>query len=397
MTPMPCRTLVIIATYQESENLPALLDRLLEIPALEVLVIDDNSPDGTGKLAEERASTEPRLAVLHRPEKSGVTSAHVLGFRYALAHRYDMVVEMDADFSHLPEDVPRLVAACRDADIAVGSRSAQGARILGRSRFRNALTRFGSMYARFVLGLPVRDCTGGFRCTRRPALEAIDLSRIHSHGYGFQIELNYAWARAGVTFTEVPVLFRDRVRGESKMSAQILREAFLIVPRLRLGLTAAAVKNKRGADREPRGANLARWARAQAHLRRIARFASVGASGVVVNMLVLYLLVTGCHLEKIAAAVLATEAATMSNFLLHDQWTYTDCYASRPVLRRLLRFQVTTLIGVALALSVFTLLVTMLSLNYLLANLLGIGGGTIWYYFANSRFIWAPPEMRAFR
>jgi dolichol-phosphate mannosyltransferase len=246
------RTLAIIATYQESANLPPLLDRLLALPALDLLVIDDSSPDGTGQLADERAATEPRLTVLHRPAKLGLTSAHLLGFQYALKHGYDLVVEMDADFSHRPEDVPRLIAACQRADVAIGSRDVPGARIVGRSPFRNALTRFGGAYARLVLRLPLRDCTGGFRCTRRSALEAIDFDRIQSQGYGFQLELNYAWAKAGMRFVEVPIVFADRVHGESKMSAQIVLETLGIVPRLRLGLAPAALNTARKPARERR-------------------------------------------------------------------------------------------------------------------------------------------------
>jgi dolichol-phosphate mannosyltransferase len=251
---MHYRSLAIIATYQESANLLPLLDRLLALPALDLLVIDDNSPDGTGQLAEERASTEQRLTVLHRPSKSGITSAHVLGFHYALQHGYDFVVEMDADFSHLPEDVPRLIAACQQADVAIGSRNVPGGRMVGRSPFRNALTRFGSAYARLVLGLPVRDCTGGFRCTSRSTLEAIDLENIRSRGYGFQLELNHAWTKAGMKFSEIPILFTDRVKGESKMSPQILLEALLIVPRLRLRLTPTALHTARKPTRESRAA-----------------------------------------------------------------------------------------------------------------------------------------------
>lgn len=246
------RALAIIATYQEGANLPPLLDRLLALPGLDLLVIDDNSPDGTGRLADERASTEPRLRVLHRPAKSGVASAHLLGFQYALKDGYDLVVEMDADFSHCPEDVPRLIAACREADVAIGSRAVPGARIVGRSPFRKALTRFGSAYARLVLGLPVRDCTGGFRCARRSALETIDFSRIQSLGYGLQLELNYAWTKAGMSFAEVPIVFADRVHGESKISAQIVFEALSIALRLRLRLTQAALNTASKPTRDGR-------------------------------------------------------------------------------------------------------------------------------------------------
>jgi dolichol-phosphate mannosyltransferase len=239
------RALAIIATYEERANLPSLLDSLLRLPALDLLVIDDSSPDGTGQLAEERARTTPRLTVLHRPDKRGVTSAHVLGFQYALQHGYDLVVEIDADFSHHPADVSRLLAACGRADIAIGSRHVPGGRIVRRSRLRNVLTRFGNAYARFVLKLPIRDCTSGFRCTRRSALEAIDFSRIHSKGYGFQLELNQAWTKAGNSFAEVPVVFADRVHGESKMSARIVLEAFLMVVRLRLRLVPTALNTSR--------------------------------------------------------------------------------------------------------------------------------------------------------
>ena len=238
---VPERALVLIATYEERENLPALLDELLALPSFDILVIDDSSPDGTGELADARAGTEPRLTVLHRPPKSGVTSAHLLGFRYVLEHGYDLLVEMDADFSHRPQDVPRLLAACETADIAIGSRAVPGSCIVGRSPFRNVLTRLGCAYARRLLGLSVRDCTAGYRCTRRAALEVIDFSRIRSRGYGFQLELNHAWMRAGMRFAELPITFADRVRGESKMSSRIMVEALLIV--LRLRLTPAALRS----------------------------------------------------------------------------------------------------------------------------------------------------------
>lgn len=248
------RALTIVATYEERANLPPLLDGLLKIDDLDVLVIDDSSPDGTGLVAQQRAKTEPRLTVLHRPTKSGVSTAHVLGFRYALERGYEFVVEVDADFSHRPEDVPRLIAACQRADLAIGSRNVRGGQVVGRSRFRNVLTWLGSTYARMVLGLPIRDCTGGFRCTRRSTLEAIDFGRIHSRGYGFQLELNHAWAKAGMTFAEVPIVFADRVRGESKMSARIVLEALLVVPRLRLRRQSPALKAPATRAREGKAA-----------------------------------------------------------------------------------------------------------------------------------------------
>jgi dolichol-phosphate mannosyltransferase len=242
MSPSQPRALVIIATYNERPNLGPLLDRLLSLTEADILVIDDSSPDGTGRLADQLAAYEPRIQVRHRSAKGGVASAHVLGFQYALDRGYDLVVEMDADFSHPPEDVPRLLDACTQADIAVGSRNVPGGRVVGRSQFRNLLTWAGNWYARFVLRLPIRDCTGGFRCTRRAALEMIAFDHVRSRGYGFQLELNHAWTRAAMCFSEVPIVFHDRVAGKSKMSTGILIEALLVVPQLRLRGVGAAMR-----------------------------------------------------------------------------------------------------------------------------------------------------------
>jgi len=234
--------LVAIATYNERDNIRRLLGEVLDAAPVDALLIDDSSPDGTGQILDEIAVADPRVRVLHRPSKLGVASAHVLAFRYAQERGYQLLVEMDADFSHPPSDLPKLLAACAAADVAVGSRSVRGGRILGRSRLRDALTRLGSGYARVVLRLPIRDCTGGFRCTRRAAWEVVDWERVRSRGYGFQLELNHAWARAGLRFIEVPIVFRDRSAGVSKMSWGILAEALLVVPRLRLGLIRAALR-----------------------------------------------------------------------------------------------------------------------------------------------------------
>lgn len=234
------RTLVALATYDERENLPRLLDAVWKACDVDVLVIDDHSPDGTGDLADARAQRDDRLTVVHRPAKAGVASAHLLAFRHALSHGYERVVEMDADFSHPPEDVPRLIAASAKTDVVLGSRMTPGARVVGRSWVRKALTRFGCAYARAVLGLHVRDCTGGFRCSTRAALSRLPLDEITSEGYGFQIELNCAWERGGTRIAEIPIVFRDRTLGRSKISLGILLEAFAIVPRLRLRGAAGA-------------------------------------------------------------------------------------------------------------------------------------------------------------
>ena len=231
------RTLVIVPTYNERENLPRLLAKLLTVASeVDVLVVDDASPDGTGDVADDFAALTPRVRVLHRAGKLGLGTAYVAGFRYALAHDYEAVVEMDADFSHRPEDLPGLLAAADYADVVIGSRNIPGGRVVGWSPLRHVISRGGSLYARLLLGLPIRDCTGGFKCFRRRALEALDLRAVRSSGYGFQVEINYACHRAGMRFAEVPITFPDRERGKSKMSKRILVEAAGMVLKLRAGL-----------------------------------------------------------------------------------------------------------------------------------------------------------------
>ncbi len=226
---------VVIPTYNERENLPSLVRQLLTTqPNLDVLVVDDNSPDGTGAIADGLAAEEPRVAVLHRPGKEGLGSAYVAGFRQALAGPYDYVAQMDADFSHRVEDLPGLIAAVERADVAIGSRSVAGGHAVDRTPLRRLISSGGSLYARGLLGLPVRDCTGGFKCFRRQALQRIDLGQVRARGYAFQVEMNHRCHQAGLRLVEVPIVFPDRVAGRSKMTWRIFVEGWLAVIRLRL-------------------------------------------------------------------------------------------------------------------------------------------------------------------
>lgn len=236
------RTLVLVPTYNERENLLPLVTAILAVDVdAHVLVVDDNSPDGTGKLADELAATNPRVNVLHRARKQGLGTAYVAGFQYALAEGYEYVVEMDADLSHRPVDLPKLLRAAETADVVIGSRNVPGGRAENWSPLRHLISKGGSYYARLLLWLPIRDCTSGFKCFRRAALEVLDLPSIRSNGYAFQVEVNYACARAGMRFVEVPIVFPDRVHGRSKMSGRIVAEAALLVLQLRLGLRPVAL------------------------------------------------------------------------------------------------------------------------------------------------------------
>ncbi len=225
---------VCLPTYDERENLEPML-RALQPYGVRVLVIDDNSPDGTGELADRLAAELGFVDVLHRERKEGLGPAYIAGFRRAIADGAELVLEMDCDFSHDPQDVARLVAAVDGgADVALGSRYVPGGRIANWGPVRRFVSAGGSWYARALLGLGVRDLTGGFKCIRREVLETIDLDAIRSRGYAFQIELTYRAARAGFRIVEVPICFTDRTKGRSKMSRSIVLEAIWKVPRLRI-------------------------------------------------------------------------------------------------------------------------------------------------------------------
>ncbi|HEV2875348.1 MAG TPA: polyprenol monophosphomannose synthase [Thermoleophilaceae bacterium] len=231
-------TWLILPTYNEAENIEAVvrasLAQLEEVGGPHtVLIVDDNSPDGTGEIAARLAEEHDRVRVLHRPSKRGLGRAYLAGFAVALEDGAELVLEMDSDFSHDPADLPRLIAAAGAADLVLGSRYVPGGGVVNWGLVRRALSRGGCAYARILLGVPVRDLTGGFKCFHRRVLEALDLSDVHADGYGFQIELTYRAAKAGFTVAEVPILFRERRVGQSKMTPRIAVEAVWKVPALR--------------------------------------------------------------------------------------------------------------------------------------------------------------------
>ena len=232
--PERARACVVLPTYNERDNLPSIVPAILAAaPEVDVLVVDDSSPDGTGELADELARHDSRIRVLHRARKEGLGRAYLAGFQKALAAGYGRVLEMDADFSHEPSRLPALLAASREADLVLGSRYVAGGGTVNWGWGRRVLSKGGSLYARSILGLPVRDLTGGFKCFRREVLEALDLESVGSSGYAFQIELTYRAIRRGFKVVEVPITFVDRRVGKSKMSRRIVAEALWMVWKIR--------------------------------------------------------------------------------------------------------------------------------------------------------------------
>jgi dolichol-phosphate mannosyltransferase len=229
------RALVVIPTYNERINLPLIVPQILEQDArFEVLVVDDNSPDGTGRLADEMAKAEPRIHVLHRPGKAGLGKAYLAGFKWALERRYDLIFEMDADFSHDPKFLPEFLHAVQNADLVIGSRYHSGVNVINWPIARLLLSVGANEYARRITGLPLTDSTGGFKCFRRRVLEAIDFEKVKSNGYSFQIEMSFRAWKQGFRLVEIPIVFTDRVEGQSKMDKRIVREAIRMVWWLRL-------------------------------------------------------------------------------------------------------------------------------------------------------------------
>lgn len=236
--------LIVIPTYNEIQNLRGLVESVFQVvdskahlygvKEVNVLVVDDNSPDGTGKLADEISKKEPRLFVLHRQQKNGLGKAYVAGFAWALDRGYDAICEMDADFSHNPSYLPEFWRLLKDNDVVVGSRYVDGGGIKNWGVGRKVISRGGSIYARTILGMPLEDMTGGYNAWKRKVLEAVDISTLRSEGYAFQIELKWRAWKKGFKITEFPILFEDRTRGKSKMSKKIIIEAMMRVAGMRL-------------------------------------------------------------------------------------------------------------------------------------------------------------------
>ena len=227
------KTLIVMPTYNERENLPRMVARLLALPVqVDLLVVDDNSPDGTGKLADELAAKHLGIHVLHRAEKNGLGRAYLAGFKWALERGYEYVFEMDGDFSHNPDDIPTFLEAAQSADLVLGSRYVNGIRVINWPLSRLMLSKGAAMYVLFITGMPFSDPTGGYKCFHRRALKALNLDEVKSNGYSFQIELTHKLWRQGYQIKEVPIIFTERVQGHSKMSGHIVSEALFMVWRL---------------------------------------------------------------------------------------------------------------------------------------------------------------------
>ncbi|MBL8026128.1 MAG: polyprenol monophosphomannose synthase [Fibrobacteres bacterium] len=229
------KALIVLPTYNEKENIEEITAAILkQIPELNILIADDNSPDGTGAIADSLAAKDKRIFVLHREKKEGLGRAYLAGFKWGLDRGYDLLFEMDADFSHDPKYLPKMIEASKNADLVIGSRYVQGVNVVNWPMSRLLLSWCGNQYVRLIIGLPVADATAGFKCFRRTTLEKLDFSKIGSSGYSFQIEVNFHCWKKGLRIKEIPIVFTDREKGTSKMSTGIVKEALLLLWKLKI-------------------------------------------------------------------------------------------------------------------------------------------------------------------
>jgi len=230
------KILVIIPTYNERDNISVVLDKVfnLKIPNLDVLIIDDNSPDGTANIVKEYQKKNPNLHLISRPGKLGLGTAYITGFKFALEHDYEYIFEMDADLSHDPEEIPHFLQTARDADLVIGSRYLTGVNVINWPLQRLIISVMANKYSRIITGMPIHDCTSGYKCFRRRVLEAIPLDKVKSNGYSFQIEMNFKVWKRGFRIKEIPIIFYDRTVGSSKMNRKIMIEAAVMVWKLKI-------------------------------------------------------------------------------------------------------------------------------------------------------------------
>jgi dolichol-phosphate mannosyltransferase len=245
------QTLIVVPTYNEKENLSRIVNRLLSLPVpVDVLIVDGNSTDGTSKIADDLSAKHPEIHVLHEKEKRGLGRAYISSFKWALQHSYEYIFEMDADSSHNPDDIPQFLEAAHSADLVLGSRYIGGIRIINWPLKRLMLSKAAANYVRIILGMPFTDPTGGYKCFRRRALEAIDLDAIRSNGYSFQIEMTHKIWRQGLKVVEVPIIFTERLHGRSKMTGNIIREALIRVWQLLFENKLSRKPRPKNKDRE---------------------------------------------------------------------------------------------------------------------------------------------------
>jgi len=353
-------SLVIIPTYNEKQNIESLIEALLNLgKQLHILIIDDNSPDGTGVIADQLAKKHQEVHVLHRKGKLGLGTAYVEGFKYALKSGAKYILQMDADFSHQPRAIPDFLEAIKAYDLVLGSRYYKGVRVMNWPFRRILLSKMGTKYVRAITGLPVTDITGGYKCFRREVLEAIDLHKIKSNGYSFMIEMTFKTYHKGFRIGEIPIVFEERRAGQSKISKSIIFEAMWLVWKLQIEQVVG------GAIRSIKEAIYA------VPHKQLIKFMIVGGIGFGVNMFVYYVTYHLLLLHYIASAVWAFSIAVTHNFLLNKFWTFR-CADKKDIFVEYYKYVSTNVLGLGVNLLILMLLVSFLKTPALISQAIAI-------------------------
>jgi dolichol-phosphate mannosyltransferase len=389
------KTLIIIPTYNEIENLSLLLKEIFSHTSrTNVLIVDDHSPDGTGQLAEEIQQQNTHVHVLHRPAKLGLGTAYIAGFQYAIAHGYDAAIEMDADFSHDPRHLPDFLTAIEETDVVIGSRYIAGGSTPGWSFARRLISGSGNLFARFMLIIPIHDCTGGFRCYRRNVLERLELETVQSRGYAFQVELTYRALKQGFKIVEIPITFRDRRLGTSKMSYSIVIEAFTYVLRTCLGTQPLAPTSPPLQNNELPSSTTQKGVVIEGLLRRLSllrsRFVGFGLVGIgvmIAGIVLLYTLVKFFKVEQNLAYFIQAVFSIEISFFLNKFINWRD--RTGKILPQWIKFHTTKIGTVIFNQALFGCLVY-LGIHYLLATLIGVAVSTVINYMTNDKFVFLP-------
>jgi len=360
--------LITIPTYNEAENIESLLKALFDVVPLEteILVVDDNSPDGTTKIAEGLIPSYPgRLHILNRPKKQGLAAAYLAAFEWGLSRPYDAFLEMDADFSHNPKYIPKMLFELSSHDVVVGSRNIKGGGVEGWSMLRNIVSKGGSFYSHLVLGCPIKDLTGGFNMWKKTSLEKIGLRNIISKGYSFQIEMKYRAWNAGCSIKEIPIIFADREKGTSKMSKSIFLEALINVWRIR-----NCVASDSGID-------------------QFIKFAITGGLGTITNLTIFFLCADIGGLPEIQISVVCFLVAVTQNYIINHKWSFKSNVGEKTLsIRKWFEFIAISLLGLGVNIFVMKTLLLYFSLPYkVIAQAVGIAAGMIVNFIMAKLFV----------
>lgn len=363
------KSIVVIPTYNEADNIGKLIEGILGLHKdISILVVDDNSSDGTGDIVDVLAGKNEKINIIHRSARLGLGTAYIAGFQYALKNGYELVITMDADFSHDPNDIPRLLERIQTCDVAIGSRYHGGVRILNWPIRRLILSIGANRYVRWITGLKVSDCTSGFRCYRCKILENLPLNKMKSEGYAFLVEMLFYISKAGFKITEVPIIFTERRAGQSKMSKKVITESMIIPWRLKI-FNLLYIYNPDA--KKTKGSNVITKKKFLITSYQFIKFGLVGALGFVINIAIFYFTNEILHIYYILCAIIAFLVAVINNFIWNKYWTFKNTY-SKSIHFQFFKYLIVNLFSLGINLMALAALVQIFKMQILISQIIAV-------------------------